>query len=82
MGRVWAEVRCQLRKVLASEAASSEASNRRPPRRAPAPVLHGPDACSLVTADEIEAATGQRPRGPGDAKSGGMQTDLGLFKVC
>ena len=79
MGGVWGEVQRQLRKVFASGSAST---TRQPSRRGPAPVLHGPDACSLVTADEIEAATGQRPLGPGDPKSGGMQTDIGLFKVC
>ena len=30
----------------------------------------------------IEAVTAHRPLGPGDPKSGGMQTDIGLFKVC
>jgi hypothetical protein len=68
----------QVRRVLTSATETTTTGRR----RRPAPVTGGPDACSLVSADEIEAATGNRPLGPGDPKSGGTQTDIGLFKVC
>lgn len=79
---VWREVKHHLRKQLRSVTARSGATTGQPPSPRFSPVRGGPDACSLVTADEIEAATAHRPLGPGDPKSGGMQTDIGLFKVC
>ncbi|MGH9279118.1 MAG: hypothetical protein ACRD12_13560, partial [Acidimicrobiales bacterium] len=71
----------QVRKVLTSVTGSGGPERERAQSRQ-APVTGGPGACTLVTEDEIEAATGNRPLGPGDPKGGGMQTDIGLFKVC
>jgi hypothetical protein len=75
----------QMRRIVTQVAAGSRpASRSSTSRRAPRwPVVSGgPDACALVSDDEIEAATGHRPVGPGDPKGGGSQTDIGLFKVC
>ncbi len=44
--------------------------------------LRGPEPGALLTADEIEAATGSRPVGEGDRRSGGSETDVGWFRVC
>ena len=82
MAGVWREVKRRIAEAVEKRDGALR-SNHQP---AAAPEVQaradGPDACSLVTADEIEAATAHRPLGPGDPKSGGMQTDIGLFKVC
>lgn len=77
-GGFWNQVRRIVEQVTASTRPVSRPSLTR--TRWPQ-VTGGPDACTLVTDDEIEAATGHRAIGPGD-KGGGSQTDIGLFKVC
>ena len=79
---VWREAKRHLRTRLRSVTARSGATTSQPQRPRFSRGRDGPEACSLVTADEIEAATAHRPLGPGDPKSGGMETDIGLFKVC
>ena len=44
--------------------------------------LQGPEPGALLSADDIEAATGSRPVGEGDRRSGGFDTDVGFFRVC
>ena len=44
--------------------------------------LRGPDPGTLLRAEDIEAATGSRPVGEGDRRSGGMEVDTGWFRVC
>lgn len=42
----------------------------------------GPMPKTLLTADDVEAATGQRPVGEPDRKGGGSENDTGCTTVC
>ena len=42
----------------------------------------GPDPGTLLSAADIEAATGSTPVGEGDRRSGGQDLDTGYFRVC
>ena len=43
--------------------------------------LRGPDPSTLLTADEIEEATGGRPVGEGSRKYGDSENDIGYMRV-
>lgn len=85
---VWDEVRRGVRRELLRVLRGSAGQSRTGARRYPTAgdttlaALKGPDPGTLLTADEIEAATGNRPIGEGDRKSGGMEVDVGYSRVC
>ena len=83
----WKQVSRTVTDVLRESGSGSKAGSK-PKAKAKArqPVTpeseRGPDPGTLVSADEIERATGSRPVGEGDRKSGGSENDTGFFRVC
>ena len=78
MGRpmgLWDELRSQVRQGL-----RSPRPRRNETKAADAPPV--PDPGGLMTAEEIEAATGHRPLGEGDRKGGLLASDVGFSRVC
>jgi hypothetical protein len=83
---LWDVVRREVGRVLQdssrSRPRSRGSSGKAKPRRTTPEALRGPDPGTLLTAEEMEAATGGRPVGEGDRKSGGQDVDVGYMRVC
>ena len=76
-------LRDELGKVLRESSGPATTPKRKAARQETTPLAErGPDPGTLVSPEEIEAATGSAPVGEGDRRSGGMDTDIGFFRVC
>jgi hypothetical protein len=83
-------LRREVRRIWRQGARSTTRSRRRTrshsrkvtSRRTIPEALRGPDPGTLVTAVDMEEATGSRPVGEGDRKSGGQEVDTGYMRVC
>ena len=81
---LWDAVRGEVGRILreGTRSTTTQSRGRSKAKRATSKAQRGPDPSTLVTADEIEEATGGRPVGEGDQKSGGSDNDVGHMRVC
>ena len=78
---LWDQVRREVQRVV--QGSQGTAQQSRPTTRFFTPEdQRGPLPDTLLTTDDMEAATGQRPMGEPDRKGGGSENDTGYTRVC